>query len=426
MEEITLNKSFYNSSLKILKNLKKTKLKEIPIPKYKLLLGGEKYFDNLFKIIDNAQKQIWIVNYTLDESEIGNVYLRKLINAQERGVKCNLFIDNLLSNPNKKLLDEFQEEGGKVYYRNAKEYIWNQIFRTYFQRDHEKICLADNKIILGSSNIGEEYGGKKYGNNFFLDMNIYLENCCLKDTIIFFDIMLKDLGVENNFFEFIPKKDYVNDYIKIFPDSPFCEKINLLRTFFPWVEEIQNNLIGRIKNAKKEIKIINPYYYPIPELDSELIKAQKRGVKITLITSKERDVPVYKYFQNSVLFKNYIKNGIKIYEYFPQYLHAKCLCIDNEFVNIGSFNFDTWSWEVNNEINVEIGGDKVLLESFEENWSILMGGSRVVEVKEDYDTRYERFLVWASKYVILKSHQVSKMRRYYKKFKKIKVYKYKY
>ena len=428
MEEISLNQNFFKNGVNVLKNLKNIKLKEIPIPRYKLLLGGEDFFDNLFEIIDNAEKEIWIVNYTLDNSKIGNIYLNKLIKAQERGVKCNLFIDNLLSTPNEELLYELQKEGGNVYYRNAKEYIWNQFFRTYFQRDHEKICLADNKIILGSSNIGEDYGGKKYGNNFFLDMNIYLENCCLKDTIIFFDLMLKDLKEESNFnlFEFVPEKDYINNYIKNFPDSPFCSKINLLRTFFPWIEEIQHNLIGRVKNAKKEIRIINPYYYNIPEFDKELIKAKERGVKIDIITSKDRDVPVYSFLENGILFRHYINKGINIHEYYPQYLHAKCLCIDNQYVNIGSFNLDTWSWEVNNEINVEINNDKDMVKSFDKNWDFLMKGTNYVKAKNDYDDLYTTFLLGFSKFMIYKSHQVSKLRRYYKKFKKIKVYKYKY
>ena len=36
--------------------------------------------------------------------------------------------------------------------------------------------MADNKILLGSSNFSKEYGGKKYGQKFFKDINILVEN----------------------------------------------------------------------------------------------------------------------------------------------------------------------------------------------------------------------------------------------------------
>ena len=59
----------------------------------------------------------------------------------------------------------------------------NSLNRSYFQRDHEKLLLADNKILLGSANISKDYGGKKYGNDFFMDMNLIAENCGLRDTL---------------------------------------------------------------------------------------------------------------------------------------------------------------------------------------------------------------------------------------------------
>ncbi len=57
---------------------------------------------------------------------------------------------------------------------------------------------------------------------------------------------------------------------------------------------------------------------------------------------------------NSVLFKKLIRKGIKVFEYYPRFLHGKSWEIDDKYINIGSFNFDTWSWDVNNEVNIEI------------------------------------------------------------------------
>ena len=38
--------------------------------------------------------------------------------------------------------------------------------KSFFQRDHEKLFVADNKFILGSANISEFYGDKRFGKPF--------------------------------------------------------------------------------------------------------------------------------------------------------------------------------------------------------------------------------------------------------------------
>ena len=69
-----------------------------------------------------------------------------------------------------------------------------------------------------------------------------------------------------------------------------------------------------------------------------------------MITSRFRDVPCYKEFPNSLLFKEYKNSTIKIFEYFEHYLHAKAMLVDDEHFMIGSFNLDQYSWFGNNEI----------------------------------------------------------------------------
>lgn len=48
-------------------------------------------------------------------------------------------------------------------------------------------------MILGSANIGAEYGGHKYGNNFFYDINIKAENIDYSELFEYF-LYLKETG----------------------------------------------------------------------------------------------------------------------------------------------------------------------------------------------------------------------------------------
>lgn len=56
---------------------------------------------------------------------------------------------------------------GKVYKLNRIYKIWNFFNRKIFKRDHEKIIISDNKMIVGSSNIGNDYVGSHLGNFIF-------------------------------------------------------------------------------------------------------------------------------------------------------------------------------------------------------------------------------------------------------------------
>jgi phosphatidylserine/phosphatidylglycerophosphate/cardiolipin synthase-like enzyme len=48
-----------------------------------------------------------------------------------------------------------------------------------------------------------------------------------------------------------------------------------------------------------------------------------------------------------------LKSGIRIYEYTPRFFHAKTVCCDN-WVTIGSCNYDRWNLQWNLEANQEI------------------------------------------------------------------------
>ena len=416
-----LDKNFYKSCVETNNRIKSEKFEKIRLPKMKLLLGGEQYYDTLFKAIDRASYQIWLVNYTLENSLVGNIYLKKLIQASQRGVKCFVFIDNLVSNPNDELLQELKQAGGKVLYRNPKQYIWQMLVRSYFQRDHEKVCLADNVLILGSSNIASEYGGIKYGNNFFTDLNIYMKNVCIKDTLVFFDLMRRNLSGLDQYK--IPKKhNYIDEYVRKFPESPFGWKnVNLLRSFYPWIEEIQHYMLERIKQAKSNIRIVSPYYYPIKEIDEALLDAKRRGVSVEFVTSLRRDVPAYKSLQNSVLFKEYIKEGIDVYEFTKNHLHAKAICVDGKYVNMGSFNLDHWSWYNNNEMNVEIANSPDISMQFDRIYYKLKKHSRKVEYKEDYESLIDKVKNRYWHWFLITSINLMCYRNFYQRFRKIYV-----
>ena len=120
--------------------------------------------------------------------------------------------------------------------------------------------------------------------------------------------------------------------------------------------DISQQVLNMIKTADSHIRIIQPYVQNIDELEDRLIEAmEKRGVKVEIISARNRDQPCYKGFLNSSLFANLQAKGAKVYEEPFKYLHMKAISIDNgKVMTIGSFNQDHWSFYCNNEANMLI------------------------------------------------------------------------
>jgi phosphatidylserine/phosphatidylglycerophosphate/cardiolipin synthase-like enzyme len=72
-------------------------------------------------------------------------------------------------------------------------------------------------------------------------------------------------------------------------------------------------IIEQLIAAKKKVRIMAPYYYPVKELENRLIEAAQRGVEVEIITARKRDIPCYRNLKNAYLMRKLIQNGIKVY-----------------------------------------------------------------------------------------------------------------
>jgi phosphatidylserine/phosphatidylglycerophosphate/cardiolipin synthase-like enzyme len=121
----------------------------------------------------------------MDCSCSANYTLKKLIEARKRGVKVVLYLDDLNYSLDKNLVKELEKLGGSVVSLNPiAPYFFEAKFSTYkdmFARHHEKVSIADDRAIVGSSNIADDYSGPLYGSNDFLDLNAIMRNQCLAE-----------------------------------------------------------------------------------------------------------------------------------------------------------------------------------------------------------------------------------------------------
>ena len=85
-----------------------------------------------------------------------------------------------------------------------------------------------------------------------------------------------------------------------------------------------------------------------------MIKAAARGITPIIVTSGQRDQPVFKSIFNYMLFQRLILKGVNVFETKERLLHSKVYLTDGKHINMGSMNNDRWSWKINNEVNLAI------------------------------------------------------------------------
>ena len=74
-------------------------------------------------------------------------------------------------------------------------------------------------------------------------------------------------------------------------------------------------------------------------MEQALLKAVKSGVDVRIITPGIPDKKIINETTKS-FYPNLIKNGVKIYEYDPGFIHAKTFICDDVYATVGSVNLD--------------------------------------------------------------------------------------
>ena len=87
---------------------------------------------------------------------------------------------------------------------------------------------------------------------------------------------------------------------------------------------------------------------------AELVRAARRGVAITvLVPGAWNNHPITR-LESRRRYGALLEAGIRIHEYQPTMIHAKVLVVDGQWTVLGSTNFDSRSFGLNDEVNVAI------------------------------------------------------------------------
>ena len=311
-----------------------------------LLCGGKKYFDILFKLIQNAKESIHIQTYIFAEDETGKLIVDALKQSVKRGVKVYLLVDGYASQDlSNQFINQLKTAG--VNFRFFEPFFKNNNF--YFgRRLHHKVVVVDIKYaVVGGLNIANHYNDLP-NKPSWLDFAVYVEGEIAQQLCI---VCWKTWnGFNSNINNVLCKKTVINFKI------PIEKRIEIRMRRNDWVRrknEISSSYINMLRSSQKEIIILCSYFFPGKKIRRAMVKAIKRGIKIKVVVAGISDVVIAKHAERW-LYDWLLRKGIEIYEYQKNILHAKVAICDNQWMTIGSYNINDLSAYASIELNLDI------------------------------------------------------------------------
>lgn len=303
--------------------------------------SGAQKFARLKEDLRSAKRFINLEYYIFENDNIGNIIADILIERAMAGVKVRVIYDHVGSFTVKsQFFKRMRKAGIEVY--PFFEVTFPQLGTRINWRNHRKLCVIDGKTgYLGGMNIADRYidGGKKFDS--WRDTHVRVEGPVVAALQYSFAVDWHFMG-----------QPLLSD--AILPDSPKRGDIAAhLLTSGPTSQwsNIAFMFHKALGNAKRRIYIQSPYFLPTDTLLKDLVTAALSRIDVRVLIPRKGDSVLLNYASSSYI-TQCMQAGIKFYFYEAGMLHSKMIIVDDDFVTIGSTNFDFRSFEHNFESNL--------------------------------------------------------------------------
>ena len=116
---------------------------------------------------------------------------------------------------------------------------------------------------------------------------------------------------------------------------------------------VQRSLLGHLQRARQRVWFATAYFIPSWKIRRKLKRAARAGVDVRLLLpGPVTDHPGARYASHRY-YGRLLKSGVRIFEYQPRFFHTKTVLCD-DWLTIGSCNFDRWNLQWNLEANQEV------------------------------------------------------------------------
>jgi cardiolipin synthase len=317
-----------------------------------LYADGNETFDAMEQLIDTAEKTVEMETYILHDDTVGKRFADALSRAAERGVAVRLLADWIgMRGTGRAFFDAMRKRGVEVRIFNPPGF---RRWLGLIPRDHRKLLVADATAgITGGIGIGEEWkrGLLRRRRLAWRDRCVRVEGPAAIDMESAFDKMWRRAAGER------PTKAEMR--LRRAPRNTKIDPATAEPALVAVVEgEPGRFRVGRAMHlgaaaAETKIWLASAYFIPsFAEVDS-LNGAARDGVDVRLLLPSNNDHPWVHQFTKR-FYRSLLANGVRIWEWRGEMMHAKTSVVDGRWTRVGSTDFNPLGVAINYELDVFI------------------------------------------------------------------------
>jgi cardiolipin synthase A/B len=308
------------------------------------LINGNQIFPAMLEGIRGAQKTITFETFIYWSGSIGDQFCDALSERARAGVRVHVLLDWVGTKKMEKgLLDRLEEAGVEIQkYHPLRFYNIGRMNN----RTHRKLLVIDGKLgFTGGVGIADSWLGDSEDPEHWRDSHFRIEGPVVAQMqAAFLDNWMKARGEVLHGDDYFPKLEDKGDVTAQMFKSSQGEGSESARLMF----------LLAMTSAKSNIRISASYFVPDDLSISTLVAAVERGVHAEVILPGSHIDTKVTRKASRARWKKLLECGVEIHEFQPTMYHTKTMIIDDCLVSVGSTNFDTRSFRLNDEANLNV------------------------------------------------------------------------
>ncbi|SAL44035.1 phospholipase D/transphosphatidylase [Caballeronia peredens] len=312
--------------------------------RFDVLVNGDEIFPSMLEGIRSARETITFETFIYWSGAIGEEFAHALSEKARSGIPVHVLLDWVGSSKmDKRYLQMLRDSGAEVIQYHKPH--WTGLGRMN-DRTHRKLLVIDGRIgFTGGVGIAEEWTGHAQDEKHWRDTHFRVEGPVVGHMqAVFMDNWIKATGNVLHGPRYFPDIEAAGDGLAhMFSSSPSGGS-----------DDMQLMYLMAITAATHSIQLSSAYFVPDKLTINAIVEAAKRGVSVRVITPGKRIDTHTVREASRACWGDLLAAGVEIYEYQPTMFHCKLLVVDEYLVSVGSTNFDSRSFKLNDEANLNI------------------------------------------------------------------------
>jgi len=305
--------------------------------------NGDAFFPAMLQAIAEAREFVLLEMYLVESGRVATGFIDALVAAAGRGVKVWLLFDAFGS------LGLAGHDAGRLSHANLQLAYFNPFrLRQLFHldrlfRDHRKLLVVDGKCaFVGGTGLTDDFDPAVSPQSYWRETMVEMQGPVVADWVELFRQVWRRATRRE-----LPLAGAVH------AAPAGALRCRVASSCAPVHREIKRSFIVYARRARERIWLVTPYFVPSSKIRRTLRSAARNGVDVrVLVPGAFSDHPLVTRIGRR-FYPRLLLSGVRIFEYQPRFLHYKAVLCDN-WLSLGSANFDRWNLRWNLEANQEI------------------------------------------------------------------------